>query len=163
MEYRLIAGPLRLEQPTLAVVRSAVAFQPLWEAAFAKQFDHRHPGRPMVPPTPPIDWATEIVVVAALGARSNGCYGVYLSLSEELDCLHVLVHEQTPAPDWVCTAAITHPTMLAIVRTEAGGVVFHVPPPAPGYQPTAEQERKMGEAFERWLDEHPEARQPDPN
>ena len=78
---------------------------------------------------PPIDWATEIVIVAALGRQPTLSYKVYLSLSEEPTGLHVLVHERQPGPDEDQLTAISYPTVLAIVRTDAIDVAFHLQPP----------------------------------
>jgi hypothetical protein len=159
MKYRLLQLMGDIERPTLAVIRSASSFQRLWAAAHAKQFDMRFPGQPRVPPVPPIDWATEIVIVAALGQRATLSYDVQLSLSEEPTGLQVLVHERQPRSDEAQLEAISYPTVLAIVRTDAIDVAFHLLPPVEGYEPTLEQETMRREAYERWLSEHPEARQ----
>jgi len=159
MEYRLVQLMGHVERPTLAVIRSASSFQPLWAAAHSKQGDMRFPGRPYVPAVPPIDWATEIVIVAALGPRATLSYKVYLSLSEEPTGLHVLVHERQPGSDEDQLTAISHPTVLAIVRTDAIDVAFHLQPPVERYAPTLEQETMRRQAFDLWLPEHPEARQ----
>ena len=77
MEYRLLQLIGNVERPNLAVIRSASSFQPLWAAAHSKRFDMRFPGRPCVPPVPPIDWATEIVIVAVGEPISDSaCDGV---------------------------------------------------------------------------------------
>jgi hypothetical protein len=49
--------------------------------------------------------------------------------------------------------------VLAIVRTNAIDVAFHLQPPVERYEPTLEQETMRREAYELWLSEHPEARQ----
>jgi hypothetical protein len=159
MEYRLLHLMGDVERPTLAVIRSARSFQPLWAAAHSRQFDMRFPGRPCVPPVPPIDWATEIIIVAALGQRATLSYRVYLSLSEEPTGLHVLIHESQPGSDEDQLTAISYPTVLAIVRTDAIDVAFHVQPPVERYAPTLEQETMRRAAYDLWLSEHPEARQ----
>lgn len=159
MEYRLMQLMGDVERPTLAVIRSASSFQSLWAAAHSKRFDMRFPGPPCVPPVPPIDWATEVVIVAALGQRPTLSYKVYLSLSEEPTGLHVLIHERQPGSDEDQLTAISYPTVLAIVRTDGTDVTFHLQPPVERYTPTLEQETKRRKAYDLWLSEHPEARQ----
>ena len=96
---------------------------------------------------------------AALGQRATLSYQVYLSLSEEPTGLHVLVHESQPGSDEDQLTAISYPTVLAIVRTNAIDVAFHLQPPVQRYEPTLEQETMRREAYEFWLSEQPEARQ----
>ena len=80
-------------------------------------------------------------------------------MSEEPRGLHVLVHERQPGSDEMQLTAISYPTVLAIVRTDAIDVAFHLQPPVERYAPTLEQETMRREAYELWLSEHPEARQ----
>jgi hypothetical protein len=73
--------------------------------------------------------------------------------------LIVLVHERQPKSNEYGLPANSHPTVLAIVRSDAIEVAFHLQAPVKGYEPTLEQETKRREAHELWLSEHPEARQ----
>jgi len=74
-----------------------------------------------------IDFDSELVLVAALGSRPNGCYSVDISCINELgqgDDLHVTVTEAVPGQGCVCTQAIVNPVDAVAVDRPVGRVDF---------------------------------------
>jgi hypothetical protein len=99
------------------VVRSDPHWKAIWEKAFETQAS--------APPHPAIDFETEMVVVAALGARPTGGYGIQITDLETRGTeLEALVTASSPGPSCYNTQAITQPVMMVRVRAVPGPVAF---------------------------------------
>lgn len=95
-------------EPTRAVLRDAAA----WEAAWRKGNAHRSP----VPKAPAIDFAKEMVAVAALGTKPTGGWSVEIvGARVEGGGLKVLWAERGPG-DGPAAAAITHPWHAVVLH-----------------------------------------------
>lgn len=99
------------------VVRSDRHWKAIWEKAFEIQTP--------VPPRPAIDFATEMVVVAALGSRPTGGYGIVITdLETRGTKLEVLVTASSPGSSCFTTQALTQPVVMVRVRAVPGPVAF---------------------------------------
>jgi len=110
-------APARLEAPARIVVRSAAALADVWARLYA--------GVPQPPPLPAVDFAREMVLVAALGARPSGGHGVAIARAA-LDggVLRVEVVETRPGAGCMTTQVITYPVAAARVALHDGAVEF---------------------------------------
>ena len=78
-------------------------------------------------PVDVVDFATEVVLVAAIGSRPNGCYGVDISCINkrgQSDDLRVTVTETVPGPACACTQATVNPVDAVAVDRPVGNVDF---------------------------------------
>lgn len=97
-----------LSDSTRLVVRDSSAWRQLWIAL----------NRPFVPapPLPPIDFAREMIIVAALGARPTGGYDIVIeSAVRDSGGVEVDVRRSTPAAGCPVSAVVTQPVDLVRV------------------------------------------------
>jgi hypothetical protein len=100
------------------VVRDQVHWARVWDTAFAAQTP--------VPPPPAVDFTKDMVVVAALGSRPTGGYGIAIKgVAPEPDGAEVLVATTAPGDDCVTTHANTQPVVMVRVGAVAGLIRFH--------------------------------------
>jgi hypothetical protein len=77
------------------------------------------------PPIPEIDFANEMVVVAALGPRpSSGFDVIFTGAAEAGDVVTVDVESRTPAPSCVTLPVVTSPVDIARIPRRNGAVTF---------------------------------------
>jgi predicted small secreted protein len=107
-----------LRTPQRTVVRDEAA----WRAAWAAMWQGYSPQ----PALPPVDFAREVVVVAALGERMTGGYQIFVDSATTTAGGGVVVHVRTEAPGPRCgtTQALTQPVDLARLPRPAGEVTF---------------------------------------
>lgn len=100
-----------------AVVRDRAAFAELWARTHAPYGEK--------PAAPEVDFEREMIVVAALGTRPSGGYGIYLdSAAIARDTIVVHVRRVQPGPTCGVTAALTEPVDLARAPRDARPVRF---------------------------------------
>ncbi|HVE78445.1 MAG TPA: protease complex subunit PrcB family protein [Gemmatimonadaceae bacterium] len=106
-----------LRQPARFVIRDEVEWRAAWDAV--------HGSLSPKPELPAVDFAREMVVVAALGERSSGGYGILVD-SARAAGTGALVYLRTIAPGTRCgtTGALTQPVDLARLPRREGGVEF---------------------------------------
>lgn len=106
-----------LQQRARLVVRDVASWQTLWNEI--------HSNRSYVP-LPVVDFSREMIVVAALGARSSGGFSILLDeASEDTDgTIQVTVHSISPGRSCVVTAAFTQPVDIARVPRREGPIRF---------------------------------------
>ena len=106
------------QNPARLVVRDALHWKVVWAQTFH--------GMTPVPPLPAIDFSREMVVVAALGLRSSGGYGILIDGASEIDTDEVAVEVRSISPGSRCfvTAALTQPVDIARLRRHDGPVRF---------------------------------------
>jgi len=110
--YSGLAGPRR------EVVRDAASFTKLWAEI--------HAGRSPAPAPPAVDFAREMLVVAALGTRPSGGFSVAVTrVVARGEALDVTVLESCPAKDAMVTMALTQPVQVVRVARAAGTPAFH--------------------------------------
>jgi hypothetical protein len=100
-----------------AVIRDSTAWRELWNRI----------NRPFLPAPslPPIDFAREMIVVAALGARPNGGYDVVIEGAEQDSVgIQISVRVATPASGCPTAAVMTQPVDLARVPVSEQPVRF---------------------------------------
>ncbi len=107
-----------LDKPARIVVRDALIWQAVWTQIYRGTFP--------VPPPPTIDFSREMVVVAALGARSTGGYSILITGANETDDNGVNVAVRSSSPGNTCgvTEAFTQPVDIARMPIRTGKVVF---------------------------------------
>lgn len=106
-----------LEDSARMVVRDSAAWNSVWKRI------HGTAGE--VPGLPPIDFASEIIVVAAMGHRSSGGYSIFVdSARQRVGGLEVLVRQVSPGRDCGVTAALTQPVDVARIASRLEPVTF---------------------------------------
>lgn len=107
-----------LEQPGRIVVRDPSTWQALWAQIHSRQSP--------VPPVPAIDFSQEMLVVAALGSRSSGGYGILVDAANEAQNAGLVVTVRSISPGVKCgrTAALTQPVDIARIPRRDGDVSF---------------------------------------
>ena len=84
---------------------------------------HRICGCSDVPPA--VDFDRHLVVVAALGQRTSGGFGIFIRGAErKRGVVEVLVEEVTPGNDCTVTTALTQPVDIAVMTKTSARVVF---------------------------------------
>jgi hypothetical protein len=90
------------------VIRDPVTWQTVWKEIWR--------GSSEVPPVPAIDFSSEMIVVAALGARSTGGYGILIDGANEVANGGVNVTIRSTSPlNCLVTEAFTQPVDIARV------------------------------------------------
>ena len=99
------------------VVRDAVTWTQVWDRIWH--------GRSPVPELPQIDFAGEMVVVAALGQRPTGGYDILVDSAEaNQEGLTVRVRTISPGRTCMVTQALTQPVDIARLPRTEGAVRF---------------------------------------
>jgi hypothetical protein len=92
-----------------------------WEAVWREVWRNETP----VPPLPAIDFEREMVVVAALGSRRSGGYGIVVEGARRTaGGVEVSILKQSPGPRCGVAAAITTPADIARLPRVGGAVRF---------------------------------------
>jgi hypothetical protein len=99
------------------VVRTAERWTALWGQLTANV-------QP-APPAPAVDFAAEMVVVAAMGTKPTGGFAIAIDgVHVDRDRLFVEVRETSPGRSCIVTQALTAPVALVIVPARAGTATF---------------------------------------
>ena len=94
-----------IEDSLRVVIRDAAQWATYWDRINA----HLIP----VPALPTVDFAREMVVVAALGTRSSGGYGIHVDSAYDASTyVEVVVRRSSPGKRCMVTAAFTQPVDL---------------------------------------------------
>lgn len=99
------------------VIRDAEAWRKVWERI------HYSPVQPF-PPLPEFDFSREMVIVAALGGRPTGGYGIIVDPYERGGRLEVIVIKQTPGKACITTQMTTAPVDIVRLSKTERSVVF---------------------------------------
>ena len=87
-------------------------------ARWAMYWRRLHAGAMPVPPVPPVDFARDMVILAALGTRSSGGFTIRIdSAYDDGASVEIVVSRTSPGRGCVLTAALTQP--VDIVRIPA--------------------------------------------
>lgn len=102
--------------------REVIRDQQLWSEAWAQLVQGRTP----VPPVPTIDFASDMLVLAAMGTRPNGCYSTDIRAIESSPDgrITVEVAEIDSSASCACTLAIVHPVHVVRLARRDGQVEF---------------------------------------
>jgi PrcB C-terminal len=104
-------------EPARLVVRDSAQWAGLWATAFARQTT--------APPLPAVDFDSDMIVVAALGARPSGGYDIAIEgVAPGKGGAVALVTTTVPGKACYTTAAITEPVVMLRVGAVAGRVRF---------------------------------------
>lgn len=107
----------QLQQPERLVVKD----QSAWIAAWSSLWPNGAP----IPAPPAVDFSRDMIVVAALGARSTGGYSIYVDSARATpDGLIVFIGTSAPGRHCVTTQAFTQPVDLARLPRTDGAVRF---------------------------------------
>jgi hypothetical protein len=99
------------------IVRDPTTWKEVW--------DRISGGTTPAPDPPPVDFAREMLIVAALGERSTGGYGIVVdSVETRPEGLLVTVRTIAPGKGCVLTQALTQPVDIARVPRHDGQVAF---------------------------------------
>lgn len=103
--------------PARLVVRSEAE----WRDAWARIYQHRMPK----PDLPAVDFAREAVLVAALGERSSGGYGILVdSVHDTGSELQAVVRKTSPGAGCLVTGALTQPVDAVRIPAPTKSVKF---------------------------------------
>jgi hypothetical protein len=95
-----------LDKPDRIVVREPVTWQIVWNKVWF--------GDSEVQPIPTVDFSSEMIVVAALGARSSGGYGILIDRANELANGGISVTIRSTSPlNCIVTEGFTQPVDIA--------------------------------------------------
>ena len=95
-----------LDKPDRIVIRDPVTWQMVWKKVWF--------GDSEVPPLPAVDFSSEMILVAALGARSTGGYGILIDRAHEVANGGISVTVRSISPlNCVVTEAFTQPVDIA--------------------------------------------------
>ena len=95
-----------LDKPDRIVIRDPVTWQMVWKRVWL--------GDSEVPPLPAVDFSSEMILVAALGARSTGGYGILIDGANEVGIGGVNVTIRSTSPlNCLVTEAFTQPVDIA--------------------------------------------------
>jgi hypothetical protein len=96
-----------LDHTARLVIRDEITWQATWNQIWR--------GNSEVPSVPAVDFSREMVVVAALGTRSSGGYGIMIDNATETpsNALNIVVRSITPGAKCATTAAFTQPVDIA--------------------------------------------------
>lgn len=108
-----------IESPLREVIREPAAWEDLWRRI--------HAGTSPVPPPPPVDFEREMLVVAALGTRMSGGFGISVTrvIAGE-EGLRVTLRESCPPPGAMVTMALVQPVQVIRVPRADQPVVFEL-------------------------------------
>lgn len=99
------------------VIRESGTWADVWEQL--------HEGRSPVPERPAVDFDDSMVILAAMGSRPTGGYGIEVeSVHRDGASLYVVVVEASPGDGCVVTQAFTQPTTAVRLPRVSGRVHF---------------------------------------
>jgi hypothetical protein len=100
------------------VVRDAATWQTVWNKVWQNAGD--------VPPLPAVDFSSEMILVAALGSRNSGGYGILIDGATEAgdDGIDVVIRSISPGSGCGTTLALTQPVDIARLPLRAGKIEF---------------------------------------
>jgi hypothetical protein len=111
-----VAGAPRFQSGMTSRGRIVVESPEAWEAAWARL----HEGASGYSPPPAVDFSREVVIVAAMGARSSGGYVIEVAGAvRRSDHVRVRVVETSPARSCAVTSALTQPVDVVRMRRVA--------------------------------------------
>src|SRR5512139_1759388 len=112
--YRSFGG---LATRARLVIRDAASWSNLWQ-----QMTRTSQPRP---PVPAVDFASDVVIVAAMGTKSSGGYAIRIDDVRVADGdAWIAVTEESPGSGCATTAVLTAPVAVAVVSRFAGEAVF---------------------------------------
>lgn len=99
------------------VIRDREAWRDVWKRIYSL--------RSPTPPLPEIDFAREMLVVAAMGEQSNGGYGILIDSASERDkSLEIKVRSISPGKGCMTTQALTAPVDVVRLPKSERAIVF---------------------------------------
>jgi hypothetical protein len=112
----LSASSSGVDRRSHEVIRDGEAWSRVWSEIHSRQFPR--------PALPSIDFAHEMLLLASLGERPDGCHAIAISAVERLGSrLRVVVEEGTSAATCGCTLAQVQP--VHVVRLNRGTEPVH--------------------------------------
>lgn len=99
------------------VIRDHEAWRKVWKRIYAQ--------RSPTPPLPEIDFAGEMLIVAAMGGKSTGGHGIVIDGANERDNrLEIKVRSISPGKGCMTTQALTAPVDIVRIKKTERTVVF---------------------------------------
>ncbi len=100
------------------VVRDAATWRDVWNTIWARSTP--------IPALPDVDFSREMIVIAALGERNSGGFGIHVdsATTDATGAAVVWVRSVSPGPTCTTPAVITQPVDAARLPLVAGAVTF---------------------------------------
>jgi protease stability complex PrcB-like protein len=114
------SGPLTEQSGMTDSARLVIRDASVWAETWARISTVRP-----APPLPAVDFTREMVIVAALGTRPSGGYGIVVeSASRENGSLYVAIRSESPGTSCLSSAVLTAPVDVARVPRSDEQVQF---------------------------------------
>lgn len=106
-----------LEAPARRVIRDAESWREVWTAIWRRHSPEL--------PLPAVDFASEMVIVAALGQRATGGYSIFIDSAEQTATgITVTIRSSSPGARCGVTGALSQPVDIARLPRTDGAVQF---------------------------------------
>ncbi|HET7234365.1 MAG TPA: protease complex subunit PrcB family protein [Longimicrobium sp.] len=113
--------PLTTNSGIFDSVRVVISDPAHWQQTWSDIWNRHSPE----PPAPQIDFTREMLVVAALGGRNSGGYGILVdSAYQRSDHVEVVLRKESPGARCATTAALTQPVDVARIPVTGQAVRF---------------------------------------
>lgn len=110
-----IYGSLRSRERL--VVRTTEAWEEIWSRMTSNYTPQ--------PPAPEVDFESEMVIIASMGSRPTGGFGInVVQVAESEGTVYVVVNETSPGSRCMTTQALTSPVTAVRVQRRDGPVTF---------------------------------------
>jgi PrcB C-terminal len=102
------------------VVRDAATWTNVWQQSTGtSQYI------PPVPPVPPVDFASQVILIAAMGTKGSGGYSIAIDDVRVVDGnTRITVTERSPGNNCLVTMALTAPVAVVAVPSFPGEATF---------------------------------------
>jgi hypothetical protein len=99
------------------VIRDMAAWTQLWNEATQQRAPR--------PPVPQVDFTRDVLIVASMGSRPTGGYGIEIpNVYESGGQRYVVVREISPAANCILPQAVSAPVVAVRVSRHAGATTF---------------------------------------
>lgn len=101
-----------------SIINTPEEFDEVWNEAFSNFMNK--------PPLPKINFETKLVLLIAMGEKTNGGYSIQVaSVTENENDVTVIIQETIPGPTCMTTSAMTYPFQLIEIPATSKKIIFN--------------------------------------